>query len=220
MSVEVLLLALLCGITLLAYMVAINAHGPTRLSLSYLIATVMLAGTVYAIVQHVNSGLDTMKMEELRKLEMEKKAVEEKAHSQEIALQENQYRMGFAGKMNTILTSGAGYASTMINVDLQDKNADLETLIARAASSKKRCDSLKEEFNKLGAVDPIFNECISNAKEGINYLCEAANFYKLYYYAEDTEQEEMRQRVLRQRAKSSYEKFRLASTKLAEIGAK
>ena len=67
MGVEVYLLCSFVGLTLLAYMVAINSHGPTRLSVSYLIATLMLAGTVWAIVQHVNTGLDERKMEEFKR---------------------------------------------------------------------------------------------------------------------------------------------------------
>ena len=56
MSVEILLLGVLIGITLLGYMIAINSHGPTRLSTSLLIATVILVGTVWAIIQHANYG--------------------------------------------------------------------------------------------------------------------------------------------------------------------
>ena len=47
MSIEILLLGIACSMTLLAYMIAINAHGTTRLSLSYFLATLMLAGNVW-----------------------------------------------------------------------------------------------------------------------------------------------------------------------------
>ena len=68
-TVDVLLLAALGGITLLAYMIAINAHGPIRLSLSYLLATCHLAGTVYVTVQYVNSTADRRTAEQIQKLE-------------------------------------------------------------------------------------------------------------------------------------------------------
>ncbi len=121
MSVEVLLLALACGMTILAYMIAINAHGPTRLSLSYLMATIMLAGTVWGIVQYVNTDLDSRKMEELKRLETEKKIAEARIQSQEEALRANKERMGQAAKLNTIIATGTGLASAMINIDLQDR---------------------------------------------------------------------------------------------------
>ena len=82
MSIEILLLGILVGITLLGYMIAINSHGPTRLSVSYLIATLILAGTVWAIVQHVNYGDSKKQQEMYRRLELEKKKAEELAQQE------------------------------------------------------------------------------------------------------------------------------------------
>ncbi len=86
MSVEILLLAVMGGITLLAYMVAINSHGPTRLSISYLIATVILAGTVWVTVQYVNNDQNIRNSEEVKRLEQEKQKAEEQICSRESAV--------------------------------------------------------------------------------------------------------------------------------------
>jgi hypothetical protein len=215
MSVEILLLAVLAGIALLAYMIAINAHGPTRLGLSYLIATIILAGTVWAVVQHVNSGLDTKKVEEIKRLELEKKLAEERIRSQEEALRENKQRMGFAGKLNAIITKGTGEASTMINIDLQDRSSSLDALMARANETVKVTRETKNELEKLKVEDEFFRESVTLMKEAVDLLNEAAYYYSRYYRSEDPDQEALRERIMRQKAKAAYEKLQKASAMVA-----
>ncbi|MBN1757860.1 MAG: hypothetical protein JW863_06055 [Chitinispirillaceae bacterium] len=218
MSVEVLLLALACGMTILAYMIAINAHGPTRLSLSYLMATIMLAGTVWGIVQYVNTDLDTRKKEEIRRLESERKLAEARVQSQEEALRANKERMGQAARLNTIITTGTGLASAMINIDLQDRGADLESLMGKASAVKKKTDDLKNDFEKLSLTDPFFNEPVALLKTALQSLAEAAYYYRSFYYSEDSEQEDLRERVLRKKARIAYDTFQKASALIAASG--
>lgn len=218
MSVEVLLLALACGMTVLGYMIAINAHGATRLSLSYLMATVMLAGTVWGIVQYVNTDLDARKMEEFRRLENEKNIAETRIQQQEEALRANRERMGFASKLNAIITTGTGLASTMINVDLQDNGLDLDALIGRAADVKRKTDELKSSFEKTGSADTFFSEPMNLMKGAIQSLSEAAYYYRSFYYSEDPEQESLRERVLRQKARTAYDTFQKVSALIASSG--
>jgi hypothetical protein len=218
MSVEVLLLALAGGMTILAYMIAINAHGPTRLSLSYLMATIMLAGTVWGIVQYVNTDLDSRKMEELKRLETEKKIAEARIQSQEEALRANKARMGQAAKLNTIISTGTGLASAMINIDLQDRGADLQVLMGKASEVKKKTDELKTGFEKLSLTDPFFNESVVLLKTALQSLSEAAYYYRSFYYSEDSEQEELRERVLRQKARTAYDTFQKAGALIAASG--
>ncbi len=218
MSIEVMMLALACGMTILAYMIAINAHGPTRLSLSYLMATVMLAGTVWGVVQYVNTDLDARKMEEFKRLESEKKLAEARVESQEEMLKENKERMQFAARLNAIIATGTGLASTMINVSLQDGGADLEVLMGKATEMKKKTDDLKNNFEKITSTDAFFNEPLALLKNAIQSLSEAAYYYRSFYYSEDSEQEELRERVLRQKARSAYDTFQKASSMIASSG--
>jgi hypothetical protein len=218
MTIEVLLLALTCGMTILAYMIAINAHGPTRLSLSYLMATVMLAGTVWGIVQYVNTDLDARKMEQLKRLESEKRMAEARIQSQEEALKANKARMNFSASLNKIITMGTGFASTMINIDLQDRGVDLEVLMGRASAMKKKTDELKNEFEKLSSPDTFFNESMSLLKESVQSLCEAAYYYRSFYYSDDSEQEHVRERVMRKKARAAYNSFQKVSTLIASSG--
>jgi hypothetical protein len=215
MTVEVLLLANLAGITLLAYMIAINAHGPTRLSFSYLIATLILAGTVWAIVQHVNSGVDRKQMAEFRRLELEKQMAEERARSQEEALKENRQRMEFATNLNNVITSGAGLATALMNADLRDFSVELDVLIGRAHTMRKKTEELEKEFNQLETDDGFFEQSVELVDEAIGNVREAAKYYSLYYRSEDSAQEGVRERVMRQKARAAYESFKKASSLVA-----
>jgi hypothetical protein len=214
MSVDIMLLTVMCALTLMAYMIAINAHGAVRLSLSYLLATILLAGTVWTIVQHVNLGMD----KEFRTLQVEKTRAEERALSQEEALKTNKERMSFAARLNTVITSGTALATSLINIDLQDRSAELETLIGRATETKKKVDAFKQDFEKLTSPDAFFNEPLTLIKDGVLLMIEAAQYYQQYYYSEDSDQEALRERILRQKARNAYEKFQKASVLIASSG--
>jgi hypothetical protein len=218
MNTEILLLALACGMTLLAYMVAINAHGPTRLSLSYLIATVMLAGTVWCIVQYVNTGVDSQKIEVLRKLEKEKRLAEEKALSNEEQLRANKDRMVKITHLNKIIAAGSGYSTTLISVDLQDASVELDGLLARTTDMRKKVEDLNTEFLSVPIQDAFFSETITMLTDAMKLLTEAATYYRLYYQSNDSTQEINREKVLRQRARNAYELFQKAGSKVAVGG--
>ncbi len=214
MSVEVLLLGLMVGITLLGYMIAVNSHGSTRLSISYLIATVLLAGTVYSIVQHVNMDLDRKQQQEYKRLEMEKEQAEERIKSQEQTLMRGKRMMDAAGKINSIINQGTGYASNMMNVDLRDFSVELDVLMGRATAMSRKVNALSSEFNALSSEAAYFAEGSSLVKNSLKSLKEAANYYKLYFRAEDTVQEELRERMMRQKARQAYNQLSQASSKI------
>jgi hypothetical protein len=215
MALDVLLIAVLCGLTLIGYMIAINAHGPIRLSLSFFLATLLMAGTVWVIVQHVNQGYDSRESEKFKKLEMEKKQVEERVVSQEEALKINKERMAFAAKLNAIITPAATYSSALASIDLQDKTAELETLLAKANTTQNKIALLKKDFEALSTTDKFFVEPTAQIKDGIQSLSEAAQYFRQYYYSEDADQETLRERTMRQKAKNANEKFEKAMALIA-----
>jgi hypothetical protein len=218
MSTDVMLLTIMCGMTLIAYMIAINAHGPVRLSLSYLLATFLLVANVWAVVQHVNIGLDTIKTDEFRRLETEKRQIEERVLSQEEALKSNKDRMAVSSKLNAIITSGTTFATMMRNTDLQDRDAELESLLARAVETKKKIELLKADFEQLSTTDIFFAEPLTLIKDGLQLLTEAAQYYQQYYYSDDADQEALRERVMRQKAANANEKLQKASVLIASSG--
>jgi hypothetical protein len=219
MNIELLLLMVLAGLTLLAYMVALNSHGTTRLAISYLMATVILVGSVWATVQYVNSGDNRRKMEEFRRLESEKQKAEEQVHSQEAAMQtalrENKERLVTATRINSIITRGTALSSTMMNANMRDSNLELDVLIGRANDVKRKSEDLSAEFEKTKVTDSLFTESMSLIKEAFRQLIEAAQYYVLYYHAEDGAQEELRERIMRQKASGAHDILQKANTLIA-----
>jgi hypothetical protein len=205
MSIEILLLGVLVGITLLGYMVAINSHGPTRLSVSYLIATLILAGTVWAVVQYVNYGADKIQQERYKQLQREKEQAEDFARTQERSLLENRKRSDAALKINEIISQGTGYASDMMNVDLKDFSVELDVLAGRANQMKNNIAALVTAFENLKQEKTLFPESIHSINEALGNLTEAAKYYQRYFRAEDSIQEELRERLMRQKAREAYD---------------
>ena len=221
MSVEILLLVVLAGITLLSYMVAINSHGPTRLSISYLIATVILAGTVWVTVQYVNNDQNARNREELTRLELEKNKAEEQVRSKDqqyqTAMKENKDRLGISGRLNAIVTSGNALASQMMNTDVRDQSLELDALVGRAADTRRRCEDLATEFGKIAITDNAFSQSASQIKDALTLLTEASQYFVLYYKAEDSAQEELRERIMRQKARTAHENLEKTSAAIAAI---
>ncbi len=220
MSVEILLLAVLVGMTILAYMIAINAHGAVRLIFSFLFATIMLAGSVWAIVQHYNARVESMNVEQLRKLELEKRLVQEQLQTREQVLQESKDLINSASRMTALIAMGSGYASTLISTNLQDPNSDLDGLMARAADLKRKVDNLRSEINKEKEVADNFPEATALVKEAAQFLAESCYYHRIYYYSEDTAEEQSREQALRQRARIAQDKFQKASSMLLKASVK
>jgi hypothetical protein len=222
MSVEILLLLVLGALTLVAYAIALNSHGTTKLSISYLLATFILVGSVWATVQYVNSGDNRKKMEEFKKLETEKQKTEEKMHSQEaamqLALRENKERLTTAARLNGIITQGAALATVMINSDVHDMNLELDALVGKASDTKRKSDELASDFEKLKISDTLFTQSSSLVKDALKQLVEAAQYYVLYFRAEDNAQEVLREQVMRQKAANTRDLLQKASSLISPSG--
>jgi hypothetical protein len=222
MSVEILLLIVLGAVTLVGYIVALNAQGPKRLAVSYLLATAILVVSVWATVQYVNSGDNRKKMEAFQKLESEKQKAEDLMHSQEaamqVALRENKERLSIASRFNAVINRGTALATAMVNANLRDMNSDVDALVGRASDSKRKAEDLAGEFDKMKVTDTLFFQSASLIKEALKQLSEAAQYYTLYYRAEDSAQEELRERIMRQKAGSSHDLLQKAGALIAPSG--
>jgi hypothetical protein len=218
MNIEIYLLCIFVGMTLLGYLIAINSHGPTRLSVSYLIATLMLAGTVWGIVQYVNSGLDKQQMEQFKRLENEKQRAEERIRTQEQQLLENKQLMTYAAKISDIITEGTGLSTTMMNTDLRDFSQELDVLMGRAEETRRKCKALQDQFEKIRKEQDYFTEGKKAISQALTHLVEASSYYTMYFRSEDGAQEEMRERVMRRKARDAYELLKNAASDLASQG--
>jgi hypothetical protein len=218
MSVEILLLVILGAITLLSYMVAINSHGSTRLAFSYLIATVILAVSVWATVQYVNTDINAKKMEEFKKLESEKQKAEDQMKSQEQqysqAMRLSKEHLAIAAHLRDVLTNANGLATSMVNTNLHDMSMDLDGLVGRSVDTKRRCDDALADFEKTRITDSLFGGSVALIRDGLKTLAEASQYYYLYFKAEDSAQEELRERIMRQKARLASETLQKAGSQI------
>ncbi|MFP4163717.1 MAG: hypothetical protein ACLFVE_07050 [Chitinispirillaceae bacterium] len=210
MSVEVLLLAVLVGLTLLAYMIAINSKGTVKLIFSFFFATVMLAGSVWAIVQHFTAQTESLKAQELKQLEFEKRLAEEELQTRE--------ELGkHASVLSDLISTAKGYASALISADLQDPNLDLDGLMARAADYKRKVGMLRSKLKEAEDATASFPDVTAFIKEGIKNLAESCYYHRIYYYSETTPEETARERILRQKARNAQKKLQKADELLEKF---
>jgi hypothetical protein len=166
-------------------------------------------------VQHVSSGQNKEQQEEFRRLEREKREVEERIRSKELSLIKSRKLMEAAAKINSIINQGTGYASNMMNIEFKDFSVELDVLMGRANAMRNKITELVEEYAKLKKESELFPESAITINNALADLSEAAKYYNLYFKAEDTAQEELRERLLRQKSRKAYDLFKKASTQVA-----
>jgi hypothetical protein len=215
MSTEIVLLIILGALTIIAYTIALNSHGTTRLSISYLLATLILIATVWATIQYVNSGDNRRKMEEFQKLMIEKQVAEAQKDSAMQWVKRDKVHQAVATRLNGIITQGTAIATSILNLDVANPKYELDVLLGKASDIKKKTEELSAEFDKINIPDTLFTQSKSLTKEAIKQLMESAQYYVLYYRAEDSAQEELRERVMKQKATEAQELLQKASTLLA-----
>ncbi|MDR0305342.1 MAG: hypothetical protein LBI42_00740 [Chitinispirillales bacterium] len=213
MSVEVLLMAVLIALTAIAYMVAINARGLWRLTLSFLFATCMLGGTVWVIVQHYSSVSRFAMEKERRKFEREKNAAEERLQIKEQDLDKME-RAGSVSRMQTLIAQANGYASLLTREKLYDQNLSHSQLIARAAEAEQQVVRLQREIDGSAQVLDQFPEASRLLSAAMGNLTEACRFYRKYYYSENSAAERTTERLLRQNAHDAQGALQKASQSL------
>jgi nucleoside diphosphate kinase len=218
MSVEILFILMLCGITVLAYMIAINAHGAVRLSISYLFATLLLAGSVYCIVEQVNAKADKETLSALKRAEqaeIEKQKAEELLRKKDESLQSSRERTVFLNQLTAIITSGSTLANRVKNVELRNSSVDLDALLGQANGAKKKSAEIKADFKKLDFYSGFYPEVVPVVREALEQTVDACRYYSSFYHSEDAVQERERERIMRSKAQAASAQFENANQLLA-----
>ncbi|MFW5775358.1 MAG: hypothetical protein ACOCW2_03630, partial [Chitinivibrionales bacterium] len=63
--------------------------------------------------------------------------------------------------------------------------------------------------------DDVFSQSRTMIKDALEQLESASQYYYLYFRSEDSAQEQLREKVMRQRARQAYEALKKASTEIA-----
>jgi hypothetical protein len=206
MSVEMLLMAVLIALTVIAYMVAINARGLWRLTLSFLFATCMLGGTVWVIVEHYSTVSRSAMQKERRKFENERRATEERFQSKE--------RTNSASTVLALISQANSYASFLIREKLHDPDLSHGQLIARAVQTQRQVERLQNEIKGSAHVIDQFPEAAKLIESAMTHLSEACRLYRQYYYSENSASERTAERLLRQNARNAQDALARAASSI------
>ncbi|MDR2728906.1 MAG: hypothetical protein LBB56_07215 [Chitinispirillales bacterium] len=202
MSVEILLMAVLAALTVIAYMIAINARGLWRLTLSFLFATCMLGGTVWVIVEHYSAASRSAMQKERRKFENEKLSAEERLQKKEQALNKKE-RKNSASVTLALISQANNYASFLIKERLNDPDLSHGQLIARAVQTQQQIEKLQNEIKESVQVINQFPETAKLIESAMTQLLEACRLYRQYYYSESSAAERTVEHLIRQNANSA-----------------
>ena len=208
MSVEMLLMAVLIALTVIAYMIAINARGLWRLMSSFLFATCMLGGTVWVIVEHYSAESRAAMQKERRQFEDEMRAAEERLQNKEQALE----RTGSASTVLALISQANNYASLLMRERLHNPDLSHGQLIARVAQTQKQVEALQNEISESAQVINQFPEAAKLIENAMAHLSEACRLYRQYYYSESSAAERTAEHLLRQNARSAQEALTRAAS--------
>jgi uncharacterized small protein (DUF1192 family) len=124
----------------------------------------------------------------------------------------------FAEKLKDLIAGGTACGASMANADLQDVNAGRNELLDRTAATKTNIEKLKGDFKKLSASvpasDAFFTGPLALIRNGLQLLTEAAQDYNRYYFAEDGDEETLREGAMRRNAADANELFQKAGADL------
>lgn len=221
MNADITPIILMTGLTIVAFMIAINTHGNLRIILSYTLATILFGLTVVVFFSHAGGITGRSYSGNQLQSEPVEKGTEDlhsprQADSTNLSPETSQV----AAELKRISAEGTACANSLLNKELKDESVELETLVGRASETRKRVEFIKGEFEKVPVMpvtDIAFRKPFSSIKDGVQLLSEAAQLYLQYYYSEDSSQEVTRENSLRQKARGAYAQFQKAANLLAFI---
>ncbi|OGJ93425.1 MAG: hypothetical protein A2487_16930 [Candidatus Raymondbacteria bacterium RifOxyC12_full_50_8] len=222
MSVELYLLVLVFAVALTAFAVAINANGVVRNVLCYIFASAILIGGVVLTVNYI-SDMAVRKAQEIAAKEAEKLRYEEqlrKAEEEARLAAEQQSSTGdekqYKASLMDIVTKGSDIARSILSVNVDDENADYDALVSRSAGLKNQSYALQKQLDNIkeedGATD--LNETRKILEKAVKTLAVGANYFNLYFKAEDEDQEDERFDIYQRNCKAARSDFSRASEKL------
>ncbi len=218
-SNEILSLTILTAITLIGYMIAVNSRGVTRMAITYLLATLLLAVNVLAIVQYVNGrGAEAREIEYKARLASEKADMEAKLTQSGIdkdALREQELQSDEVLKVEAIITEALKIAEELSSLNLLDYTLTYEQKLARASTLKRKAQKAKAKYEALQPSLAYVREV--TISQAMDKLMKSALYCKLYYTAEDSDQEVVRERVMRTNAKNAKSLLQTINTKLERM---
>lgn len=202
MTTEMLHLAVLASMTVVAIMVAINSRGRWRATFSSLLAICLLGGTAWVfILQYsikiVPVGRETPHIEPVIA------AAEETFADCEVAIE-------------AIIAQAGELAGELLRERLHHPSFSHAQLVARANDAGRRFEALRDELGARQESLANFPETAKLLEYAMTELSAANHFFHSYYFAENTAAEQSTERLLRQRARNAQDSLMRAARTLKQ----
>ncbi len=218
-SNEILSLTILTALTVVGYMIAVNSRGVTRMAITYLLATLLLAVNVLAIVQFVNGrGAEALELEYKARLASEKAEMEAKLAQSGVdkeALREQELKSDEVLKVQAVVSNAQKLAEDLSSLNLLDYTLTYEQKLARASTLKRKAQKVKAKYEALKPSLVYVRD--ASISQSMDKLVKSALYCKLYYTAEDSDQEVVRERVMRTNAKNAKSLLQTINTNLERM---
>jgi len=222
MTIETLGILILFAVALSAFVTAINSRGTVRVILSYVLAGAILIAAVFSVAK-VQAGkeLARQQAERIKYEEQLKKAEEEARLAAEQAAQAAEAAavpVGdtlVKGEMAKIANEGSVVARNIIGLDLDKVAPDFDGL-DKARSFSGQAADLRKRFDAIAKTgdDPSTAAAREQIEKGLRTLAASANYFGLYFKAEDEKQEDERWEVYQNNAKAAKAAFGAGLEKL------
>lgn len=201
LSITVLFM-ILFGITMLGFLVAVNSRGAVRMSISYVLATMMLVASVYQLVHYLGERKMEVQLEQakeearaqLEELKEEKMEEEQTAEQEEVA--------AAASKFHSIIDRGNRIVRSLKSTDVRDESVDIDTYFGIAGSAQRKAEALIREARNINAPKEIQN-ARNKTINGLQRCATSAKYLNLYFKSEDEDEEQKREDVFVDNYKSA-----------------
>ncbi|MGM0462781.1 MAG: hypothetical protein ACQEQ4_10245 [Fibrobacterota bacterium] len=207
-SAEIIGLIILSSLTIVAYMIAMNANGITRISLSFLMATILLGGTVFTVVQYVNNpvssdGAEVSRAEEAamerellaQKLQEERREIEKEEEEEQNKKMEERRRE--ARRLISFISDCESLARELNTIQVVDRSRSYSGLVQRAQNYTRRVNSLQERFRDIQENMTYFVSMGTDVRKALDEMERSASFFRSYYTADNSYEEAQREQMLR-----------------------
>lgn len=214
---------LLFGITVVAFICAINSRGAVKMSFSYVLATALLVLSVYEGVTYVSEQKFSFQMRQVQAVEEARRNSEQARRSSEeaarAAAQEAESRQAiseYSEFIKAVADRGKEIPRGLRNLNLQDESVEIETFFAKAGTASSRASALARELQTRKSPEGTYEDSRKTLQKAFQRTETAAKYLSLYFKSEDEYEEEERGRIFHSNVDEAISLFDQASLLIAQ----
>jgi peptidoglycan hydrolase CwlO-like protein len=195
MSTEVLLLAVLASMTVVALMITLNTRGKWRATISAMLSACLLGGTVWLFTLQYSA------------IDKDEARDETQSKRQRLSLKEliPPAKQDKERQLSALLEEAGDFAAELERAALYNPSYTHEQLVARADAVASGFETLMSEVNDFKSLLAKYPDAEKQVNEAMEELKRACHLYKAYYYAENTAGEVSTERMMKSKAHDASE---------------